>query len=81
MKLFEIDSLGKKTPSLEDLIKKYSDQYSADFIKNQHSMGVSVEREHTGQDEKLASEIARDHLNEIPDYYSRLKKVEKNKRG
>jgi hypothetical protein len=39
------------------------------------SMGEKVEREHT-DDPKLARKIALDHLAEIPDYYTRLKKME-----
>jgi len=39
-------------------------------------MGIKVELEHTNS-KKLAKEIAMDHLAEIPDYYARLKKMEK----
>lgn len=39
-------------------------------------MGIKVEMEHT-QDKQLAKQIALDHLAELPDYYSRLKKMEK----
>ena len=38
-------------------------------------MGIEVEMEHT-QDKALAKQIALDHLTEIPDYYSRLKRME-----
>jgi hypothetical protein len=38
-------------------------------------MGIEIEKEHT-TDEALAKEIAMDHLKEIPDYYTRLKKME-----
>lgn len=48
-------------------------------------MGIAVEMEHIGksdlsEDEKIAiaRDIARDHLKEIPDYYTRLKKMEKS---
>lgn len=37
--------------------------------------GRSVEREHTS-DDKIAYEIARDHLLEFPDYYIYLEKME-----
>jgi len=40
------------------------------------AMGIEVEKEHTDTVE-LAEEIALDHLAEIPDYYTRLKKMEK----
>ena len=39
-------------------------------------MGIKVEMEHV-DDESLAREIALDHLFEIPDYYTRLDKMEK----
>ena len=48
----------------------------ADFDSKQLAMGIEVEKEHT-KDEKLAREIAMDHLKEIPDYYTRLKRMEK----
>lgn len=38
-------------------------------------MGIEVEKEHTSN-VSLAKEIALDHLNELPDYYTRLKTVE-----
>jgi hypothetical protein len=38
-------------------------------------MGIKVELEHTS-DRMLALEIATDHLEEFPDYYTRLKKME-----
>ena len=38
-------------------------------------MGIKVEFEHI-HDEEIAKEIALDHLAELPDYYTRLKKME-----
>jgi hypothetical protein len=38
-------------------------------------MGIKVEQEHT-TDRLLALEIATDHLEEFPDYYTRLEKME-----
>lgn len=49
----------------------------SDFDQSQIAMGRKVEREHT-DDPALAKEIASDHLQEIPDYYSRLKKMEES---
>lgn len=46
-----------------------------DIIK-QLKMGIKVEKEHTTSKE-MARKIALQHLAEIPDYYTRLKKVEK----
>jgi len=47
-----------------------------DVDPEQLKMGIEVEREHVGDDTELAKEIAIDHLVEIPDYYTRLKKME-----
>ena len=44
------------------------------YIK-QVQKGESVEKEHTN-DEAIARGIALDHLTELPDYYSRLSKME-----
>jgi len=47
----------------------------ADVDPKQLAMGIDIEFEHT-DDAELAKQIALDHLAEIPDYYSRLKKME-----
>lgn len=47
----------------------------SDFDPKQIEMGIKVEMEHT-DDKDLAKEIAKDHLTEFPDYYTRLKKME-----
>ncbi len=56
------------------------------FNPNQFLMGINVELEHglrdpetnvTGNDPILTGKIARAHLNEFPDYYDRLEKLEK----
>jgi hypothetical protein len=46
-----------------------------DADPEQLKMGVEVEKEHT-TNEDTAKRIALDHLAEIPDYYTRLKKME-----
>lgn len=43
--------------------------------QEQLKMGIKVEMEHT-KDPIVAEEIAVDHLTEIPDYYTRLRKME-----
>lgn len=75
MKQFK-DFLDKKTPSLEDIADKF--HKSLEYMKTQLSNGIKIEKEHSS-DEKIAREIALDHLNERPDYYERLKKVENDK--
>jgi hypothetical protein len=44
-------------------------------IQKQLDMGAPIEHEHT-KNQKLAVEIALQHLDEFPDYYTRLKKME-----
>lgn len=47
----------------------------SDFNKKQLDMGSKVEMEHV-DDKAKAREISRDHLEEIPDYYTRLDELE-----
>ena len=54
---------------------KADDKSSSDFSAKQMAMGKKVEMEHTNSPE-LAKEISRDHLEEFPDYYTRLHKME-----
>lgn len=60
--------------SIEDIAKKHN--VTIDSIKAQIEMGKKIEMEHVN-DSDLAKEIAMDHLEEIPDYYTRLNKMEK----
>jgi len=46
-----------------------------DVDKKELEMGIKVEMEHT-KNKAIAKRIALDHLAELPDYYSRLKKME-----
>lgn len=52
----------------------------SDFDKKALAQGVKVELEHT-DDKKVAMEIAMDHLTEDPNYYDKLKQVEKVKKS
>ena len=56
----------------------YSKKYpNINYDSYQLAIGSQIEMEHTTN--KLISEkIAKDHLAEIPDYYTRLIKLEKN---
>jgi hypothetical protein len=47
-----------------------------DFDYNQLMKGIKVEYEHTNC-QIMARRIAMDHLSELPDYYDRLEKMEK----
>ncbi len=64
--------LDKPTLTVSDIAKKHQSTVAA--IKKQLAMGRKVEREHTSN-AAAADEIARDHLGEKPDYYSKLKKA------
>jgi hypothetical protein len=74
MRLDEIDLIGKPTPSFDEIRKKHNVSYGR--LKTQLSKGIKIELEHV-DDLAVAREIALDHLNEFPDYYDRLEKVEK----
>jgi hypothetical protein len=60
-----------KTP--EEIARKH--RLNPSFIIKQLDMGIPIEHEHT-QNKNLATYIALQHLDEIPDYYTRLKKME-----
>lgn len=49
------------------------DQFDAEQLK----IGIKIEHEHIDNDH-IAQLIAKDHLAELPDYYSRLEKMEKD---
>jgi hypothetical protein len=63
----------KPYKTVEEIAKKH--RMDVSDIQKQLDMGAPIEHEHT-KNKKLATEIALQHLDEIPDYYSRLKKME-----
>ena len=67
--------MGKFKPhkTVEQIAKKH--RLDVSFIQRQLDMGEPIEHEHT-KDHNLALDIALQHLDEIPDYYTRLKKME-----
>lgn len=52
-----------------------STSFKGSYDPEQLKMGIEVEMEHTTH-KSIAERIAKDHLAEIPDYYTRLKKME-----
>ena len=54
---------------------KYANADLSSVDADQLARGTEVEREHTSKD-IIAKKIALDHLAEIPDYYTRLDKME-----
>ena len=69
----KISEQMKPYKSVEEIAKKHRLEVS--FIQRQLDMGEPIEHEHT-KNHELAREIALQHLDEIPDYYTRLKKME-----
>lgn len=65
---------------MKDIISKLAKKHSVSpaMIARQLRMGTKVEHEHTKSDKK-AEKIATDHLGEVPDYYSKLKKYVESK--
>lgn len=61
------------TLSVKDIAEKFG--VSTKKIEHELKMGVEVELEHT-KDKAVAKDIAMDHLAEMPDYYTRLNKLE-----
>ena len=63
----------KSHKTIEQIARKH--RMDVSFIKKQLDMGEPIENEHT-KDHDLAKDIALQHLDEFPDYYTRLKKME-----
>lgn len=60
--------------TLDSLVKKHKKSFA--YLSAQLKKGSQVECEHTKND-AVARKIALDHLNERPDYYEQLEKMEK----
>lgn len=67
------DLLGKKSPTMVELADKYNT--SVLTIMEQVMIGMVIEVEHT-LDQRIAMEIALDHLGQDLHYYTKLKKME-----
>lgn len=63
----------KSYKTVEAIAKKHRMEVSD--IQKQLDVGIPIEHEHT-KDKVLATYISLQHLDEIPDYYTRLKKME-----
>ena len=63
----------KSHRTVEQIAKKH--RMDVSDIQRQLDMGVPIEHEHT-RNKTLATDIALQHLDEFPDYYTRLKKME-----
>jgi len=69
----ELDEALKSHHSVDQIAKKH--RLDVSFVQNQLDMGIKIEHEHV-TDKDTAMDIALQHLDEIPDYYTRLKKME-----
>jgi len=78
------DSLNLDPHSFEEIIygllgsflgRGRSINYTGNYDEEQVKMGIKVEMEHT-DNPLIAEKIAKDHLTEISDYYTRLKEME-----
>jgi hypothetical protein len=66
--------LNKRVLTVSALAKKHG--VDTDYIEKQLQKGIKVEHEHSTK-LKVARQIALAHLGEDPDYYKKLKKIEK----
>jgi hypothetical protein len=64
----------KSAKTIEQIAKTH--KVSPETIAHQVKMGTKIEGEHT-KNSTIANKIARQHVGERPDYYSKLKKMEK----
>lgn len=71
---FDKKPLDVKTNTIKDIAKKHN--VPEKDVMLQLKIGSKIEMEHTN-DVNVAMEIALDHLNEMPDYYTKLIKMEK----
>jgi len=56
-------------------IGKHNDAPDDRYDAKELERGIEIEMEHTDNEDEAKS-IAKDHLSEIPDYYTRLDKME-----
>lgn len=74
----EIEQLAQEKEMAGDLLQggKADTKSAMEYDPEQIKKGLEVEKEHT-DNPLVALEIATDHLEEFPDYYTRLDKMEK----
>ena len=65
-----------KTAKFRTMIEENKNRDPSNYDTKQLEMGISVEYEHTN-DKEISREIAMDHLDEFPDYYTGLEEMEK----
>lgn len=75
-----IDTIKGSKDAESQSIGKHNNTPDDQFDADELAKGIKVEMEHT-DDEAMAKAIAKDHLSEIPDYYTRLLKMEAEAKG
>lgn len=70
------DFLNKPVSNVKNLSRKYNK--SEKEMKDIVDSGIKVEKEHTSK-KQVAKQIAMAHVGENPEYYEKLKKIEKTK--
>jgi len=90
--ILEVNMANRKTFTSEEA-KRIGEALGIDWSKfdvEQYRMGLDVELEHglvdphtnvTNDDPMMTGKIALAHLNEFPDYYTRLEKMEREAEG
>jgi hypothetical protein len=73
MKTIELD---KSRIRAKFQIGKHNKVADVKFDKKELKLGIKIEMEHT-DDPEIAKSIAKDHLSECKDYYTRLLKLER----
>lgn len=88
------EGLAKKLHTSVEELKKFDNQELLTILQNigyhdfaddtqfdqkELKLGIKIEREHTNSD-LVARLISLDHLHEMPDYYSKLEKMENEQR-
>lgn len=74
-RLLVVDTILSLLSELIRGVGKHRDQIDDYFNPMELKLGIEVEKEHT-DNPLIAKEIAKDHLAECPNYYTRLKKME-----
>ncbi len=69
----EVDYQGKKI-----MVGKHKDDSDSRFDPDELSMGIEDEMHHTGDNKRAAKNIAKDHLLQVPDYYSKKRQANNN---
>ncbi len=66
----EAEYNGKKI-----MVGKHKDESDSRYDAEELAMGIEHELQFTGDNKRVAKSIAKDHLTQMPDYYSKIKKA------